>query len=261
MHTNDRHHLKSFWKEGNLVGTKKGFHMFQKQDFNHIHSDKDFKSIFSELSSDELLHLTSVMRSVEVKKGESVFMEGSYPKGLYYVNKGKIKVTQIGIDGKEQIVHLAKNNDVMGYRAILSSDRYSCSAIAMENSSLYYIPKDVFFSLIEKNSKFALQVFHLFSKELKEAEKKITTIAQRPVKERIAQSILQLIDCFGFEKDNCTMAVVITREEIANISGSSRETVIRVLTELEENKVLGLSGKKIRILLPEALRKAANQFD
>jgi CRP/FNR family transcriptional regulator len=65
----------------------------------------------------------------------------------------------------------------MGYRAILSNDRYSCSAVAMEDSSLYFIPKHVFFSLIEKNVKFAFQLFQLFSKELKEAEKKITSIA------------------------------------------------------------------------------------
>lgn len=202
--------------------------------------------------------LSAVTRCVVLKKGESVFLEGSYPRGLYYVDKGKIKVTQIGADGKEQIVYLAKDTDVMGYRAILSGDHYSCSAVTMEDSSLYFIPKDVFFSLIETNSKFALQVFHLFSKELKEAEKKITSIAQKPVKERIAQSLLLLTESYGFEKDGCTMAIVITREEIANISGSTRETVIRTLIEFQKNKLIALSGKKIRILHPDALRKAAN---
>lgn len=222
-----------------------------------INCNMDFKSIFCELSADELQDLHSAARSVFLKRGDSVFSEGAYPRGLYYVNKGKIKVTQIGADGKEQIVHLVKDTDVMGYRAILSGDRYSCSAILMEDSSLYFIPKDIFFSLIEKNSKFALQVFHLFSKELKEAEKKITSIAQQPVKERIAQSLVLLTESYGFEKDGCTLAIIITREEIANISGSSRETVIRVLTEFQKNKIIALSGKKIKILQPVALRKAA----
>lgn len=220
-----------------------------------------FKSIFQELSPGEMQALLSVTRCVTLKKGQPVFREGTYPKGLYYVNQGKIKVIQTGLDGKEQIVHFAKDTDIMGYRAILSGDQYSCSAVAMVNSSIYFIPKDHFFSLIENNSKFSLQLFHLFSKELKEAEKKITSIAQRPVKERIAQSIQLLIEYYGFEKDGSTMAIVITREEIANISGSSRETVIRVLTEFQEDNILELSGKKIRILQPAALRKAANFFD
>lgn len=232
--------------------------MHKKEESDGIDSNLNFKSIFCELSADELKDLHSVTRAVFLKRGDAVFTEGAYPRGLYYVNKGKIKVTQIGADGKEQIVHLVKDTDVMGYRAILSGDRYSCSAILMEDSLLYFIPKDIFFSLIEKNPKFALQVFHLFSKELKEAEKKITSIAQQPVKERIAQSLILLTESYGFEKDGATLAIVITREEIANISGSSRETVIRALTEFQKDKIIALSGKKIKILQPAALRKAAN---
>lgn len=220
----------------------------------------NFQSIFQELDADELQQLLSVARCILLKKGEPVFTEGTYPRGLYYVNQGKIKVIQTGLDGKEQIVHFAKDADIMGYRALLSDDQYSCSAVAMVNSSVYFIPKTYFFSLLENNSKFAMKLLNLFSKELKEAEKKITSIAQRPVKERIAQSILQLINYYGFEKDDCTMAIVITREEIANISGTSRETVIRVLTEFQEENILELSGKKIKILQPAALRRVANSI-
>lgn len=219
------------------------------------------KSIFCELNTGEVQLLNSAKNTIVYKKGTSIFHEGSYPRGLYCVNKGKIKVTQIGIDGKEQIVHLAKDADVMGYRAILSGDKYSCSATAMEDSSLCFIPKDVFFSLVEKNPKLALQVIHLFSKELKETEKKITSISQRPVKERIAQSLLLLKECYGFEKDGCTIDIVITREEIANISSTTRETAIRFLFELKEDKIIELSGKKIKILHHNALLKAANVFD
>ena len=220
-----------------------------------------FKSIFCDLNTDEAQVLNSAKNSVIYKKGQFIFREGSYPRGLYRVSSGKIKIIQIGVDGKEQIVHLAKDADVMGYRAILSGDKYSCSGVAMEDSSLCFIPKNVFFSLVEKNSKVALQVIHLFSKELKEAEKQITTIAQRPVKERIAQSLLLLKESYGFEKDGCTINIVITREEIANISSTTRETAIRVLFELKEDKIIALSGKKIKILQHDALIKAANVFD
>lgn len=220
-----------------------------------------FKSIFCELNTDEAHLLDLTKKCIKYKKGEFIFHEGAYPRGLYCVYNGKIKVTQVGVDGKEQIVHLAKNADVMGYRAILGGDKYSCSAIALEDSLLCFIPKDVFFSLVEKNSKVALQVIHLFSKELRDAEKKITSIAQRPVKERIAQSLLLLKECYGLEKDGCTINISITREEIANISGTTRETAIRILFELKDDTIIDLPGKKIKILRPDALLKIANVFD
>ncbi len=228
---------------------------------NCVNCDVRYKSIFCDLNAEEAAILNSYKNTIVFKKGQSVFMEGAYPRGLYCVNSGKIKITQIGIDGKEQIVHLAKDADVMGYRAILSGDKYSCSAVAMVDSSLCFIPKDVFYSLVERNSKVALQVIHLFSKELRVAENKITNIAQRPVKERVAQGLLLLKECYGCEKDGCTVNIVITREEIANISGTTRETAIRALFELKEEKIIELNGKKIKILKQGALLKAANVFD
>lgn len=219
------------------------------------------ESIFCELKTGEVLLLDSEKKCISYKKGQSIFGEGLYPRGLYCVSEGKIKITQLGIDGKEQIVHLAKVADVMGYRAILSGDKYSCSAVALEDSLLCFIPKDVFFSLVEKNSKLAFQVIHLFSKELKEAENKITNTAQRPVKERIAQCLLLLKERYGFKKDGCTINVIITREEIANISGTTRETATRVLFGLKDDQIIDLSGKKIKILKHKALLKTANVFD
>ena len=219
------------------------------------------ESIFCELNKVEVELLNSEKKCFSYKKGESIFREGYYPRGLYCVHAGKAKVTQMGVDGKEQIVHLAKNSDVMGYRAILSGDKYSCSAVAIEDSLLCFIPKDTFFSLVEKNSKLAFQVINLFSKELKEAENKITNTAQRPVKERVAQCLLLLKDRYGFKQDGCTINVIITREEIANISGTTRETATRVLFGLKENQVIDLSGKKIKILQHKALLKIANVFD
>ena len=121
------------------------------------------KSIFCELNSEEVLALNSAKNSCEYKKGEIIFHEGSSPRGLYCVNNGKVKISQLGIDGKELIVHLAKDSDVMGYRAILSDDKYSCSAVAIENSSLCFIPKNMFFSMVESNLKLALQIVNLFS--------------------------------------------------------------------------------------------------
>lgn len=219
------------------------------------------KSIFCELNATEVQALNASRGTVEYKKGDLIFSEGTTPRGLYCVSNGKIKVSQLGVDGKEQIVHLAKDGDVMGYRAILSGDTYSCTATAIEDSSLCFIPKNIFLAMVEGNSKLALQIVNLFSIELKEAEKKITRTAQRPVKERLAQCLLLLKESYGFEEDGITINVTTTREELANIAGTTRETATRLLYELNNDKIIELCGKKIKIIHLQNLTKEARLFD
>lgn len=219
------------------------------------------KSIFNVLSSEESHKLNLDKSCRYFRKGDEIFHEGSAPYGLYCVSNGKIKITQIGVDGREQIIHLASTGDVLGFRAILGGDHYSCSAFAFENSALCYIPKDVFMSLVQTNIKLALQVINVFSEMLKDTEKNITSIAQRTVRERIAQTLLTLKERYGCEEDKQTINILISREEIANIAGTTRETAIRVLVDLQKDKVIELNGKKIRILKNEELFKISNFFD
>ena len=233
---------------------------------NEIHKDcnncvQGSKSIFCALKTEELELINQSKRCQIFEKGETIFQEAAAPKGIFCIEKGKVKVSQLGLDGKDQILHLAKDGDVMGYRATLSGDIYSCSATAIEQSHICFIPKDVFISLVEKNSKLALQIIHLFSKELKKIETNLTKITQRPVKERIAQSLLLLKNKYGLEADEATINITIKREEIANMAGTTRETATRVLYHLQENNVIELLGKKIKIINFKILINEANILD
>ncbi len=216
-------------------------------------------SIFSELNHDSVNELNLAKSCLVVKKSEIIFEEGAYPHGLFCLRDGKVKIIQTGVDGKEQIVHLAKSGDVMGYRAILSSDKYSCSAIAIERSLICYYPLASFKMMVEKEPKLAVKLMELLSNELKEAEKTITDLAQKSVKERLAQGILVLKELYGVGKDG-TINVSITREELANLIGTARETATRLLMELSEEESIALSGKKIKILNHDYLVKVAHFF-
>lgn len=216
------------------------------------------KSVFNELNNEEVTLLNRVKKCVNYKKGDIIFQEGTYPHGLYCVNKGKIKLYQLGAEGKEQIMHFARESDILGYRAILGKDKYSCSAVALDDCNLCFIPIDIFNNMIETNPKMAFQIISLFSSLLKQAERKITSFAQTTVKERIAQSLLLLKECYGYEPDGVTINVVITREEIANISGTTRETATRLLFELKDEQIINLDGKKVKILKPRDLLNVAN---
>jgi CRP/FNR family transcriptional regulator len=195
------------------------------------------------------------------RKGQVLFNEGGHPFGVYCVNKGKIKVSIIGDEGKEQIVRLAKDGDILGYRSMLASERYNATATALEDSQVCFIPKDVFLTALKNESNLSFEVMKLLSSQLKEAEIKLTHLAQKPVRERLAETLLFLKETYGFEPNSELLSVQLSREEIANLVGTATETAIRLLSELNKERIIELVGKKIRIINLKALVRAANLND
>lgn len=219
------------------------------------------KSIFCDLNGDEIAGLDENKETTVYKKGQVIFNEGSRPRGLYCVNDGKVKVSKMGDEGKEHILHLAKGGDIMGYRAILSGDTYSCTATVLEDSVICFVPRSHFFDMVEKNGTLSMKVIKLLSQELKTAEKGITDLAQKPVRERLAEALLFLKETYGYEQDGKTINVKMTREELANVIGTATESAIRLLSELNKDKVIELIGKKIKILNMQLLVRTANLYD
>jgi len=210
---------------------------------------------------DELIIIDEHKSCIPYKKGQIIFNEGNYPLGVYCINKGKVKLAHAGQDGKEQIVKLAKEGDVLGYRSMLSSERYNASAIALEDTQICFISKEVFFSLLRKNPTLSLEIIRMLALELRLTENRLTDIAQKPVRERMAEALLFLKETYGFERDNATISVVLSREDIANLVGTATETAIRLLSEFKHDKIVVFVGKKIKILDMDKLVKTANIYN
>ena len=223
--------------------------------------DARFKSVFCDLTKDEVSELNEQKGCATYKKGQDIFKQESYPHGIYCINAGKVKLFQLAENGREQIVRLAKSGDLLGYRALLGGEKYTSTAEAIEETSICFIPKQLFFKFVETNNAITLQVMKMLSNDLKNAEHKITDLAQKPVKERMSEAILFVKEVYGFEKDNATLNVVLTREEIANIAGTATETAIRILAELKEDGILEFIGKKIKVLKINELLHSANLSD
>ena len=187
-----------------------------------------------------------------------IFYEGNQPQGLYCIYSGKVKVHKLGDNGKEQIVRLAKTGNVVGYRALLHTDNYHATATALEKTLICFFPKAVYLDLLMRNSEFSMKTIKVLSSDLKIAEQMVTNMAQKHVRERIAEVLLLLKDFFGLEEDNITINTVLTREDIANMAGTTTETTIRVLSDFNKSKIIKLIGKKIKILNIGELAKLAN---
>ena len=194
------------------------------------------QSILSDGHDHSFKELDSIKKIIRCHKGEVIFSEGSNPKGLYCIRAGKVKLTQMGTDGKSQIVEMLKNGDV-----------YNKNAIALEDSTICFFPKDLFYNLVETDGKLILRIAHLLATELKEAEKRITSSAQQSVMVRVSESLLILRKKYGLDTRSGKLNIQITREDLANMAGTTRETATRSLYKLQELGMIRLSGKSIII--------------
>lgn len=225
------------------------------------HCDSRSKSVFCDLHGAQLDSLNEDKGCSLFRKGQIIFNAGAYPHGLYCVQEGKIKIFRIGDEGKEQIVRLAREGDILGYRALLSGDKYSSSAETLEDAKICFIPKAAFLGLVANNGVLSMQLMKLLSEDLKFAEHRITDLAQKSVRERVAEALLYLHQTYGLESDGQTISVAMSREDIANIVGTATETTIRLLSELKHDNVIHLHGKKIAILNHRELVRIANVND
>lgn len=217
-------------------------------------------SVFNELPSDELNEISTSKGCNYYRKGQTIFFEGNNSHGIYCVHKGKIKMHKLGYDGKEQIIRFAKDGDILGYRALLSGENYSLSATVLEDSSVCYIPKNSLIELISKDPKFAIKVMELTCREMGKATHAITNLAQKPVRERLAEVLLILKQTFG-ERSDGSIDIALSREEIASLVGTATESCIRILSEFKRDELVKLEGKKITILQHNKLMQEGNLFE
>jgi CRP/FNR family transcriptional regulator len=242
------------------------YNIAKEMSFNHELVDcanckKRFTSVFCRVENDTMTEINDEKICTPYKKGQVIFHEDSRPLGIFCVNKGKIKLVKTGDDGKEQILRLIKPGDLMGYRAVLSGDKYSASAVVMEEAGVCFIPKDLFMAVLQKDGQLSFEIMKLLSDDLRKAEVSITHFAQKPVRERLAEALLFIKESYGFKEDGKTIDLKISREDLANLVGTATETTIRLLGELKHEGVVHLEGKGIEITNLKELVKIANLED
>jgi CRP/FNR family transcriptional regulator, polysaccharide utilization system transcription regulator len=214
-------------------------------------------AIFRHLGRDEVDMLNFEKEFRQFKRGDILYNEGSRISGFYCIHSGIIKVFKTGLDGKEQIIRFAKPGDIIAYRSVLSNEVACTSAKVIEDSQVCFIPSEILVSLVKSNSSFALELLKLACHELGEANSFITDIAQKTVRERLAEILLLLVHDFGLDDQNY-LQISLTREELANIVGTATESVIRLLSEFKTDMLVELNGRRIKILDKKGLEKISN---
>jgi CRP-like cAMP-binding protein len=214
-------------------------------------------SIFKHLTAEEVEMINFEKDFRQYKRGDILYQEGNRISGFYCIHSGIIKVYKTGFDGKEQIIRFAKAGEIIAYRSVLSNEAACTSAKVIEDCQVCFIPSEILISFIKTNPLYALELLKLACHELGEANSFITDIAQKTVRERLAEILLLLVNDFGLDEQNY-LKISLTREELANIVGTATESVIRLLSEFKTDKLVELNGRKIRILDKKGLEKISN---
>jgi CRP/FNR family transcriptional regulator, polysaccharide utilization system transcription regulator len=216
-------------------------------------------SIFKHLSNDEAVKLNYEKDFRHYKKGDVLYHEGNRISGFYCINSGIIKVYKTGLDGKEQIIRFARPGEIIAYRSVLSNEPACTTSKVVEDCQVCFIPSEILISFIKTNSNFSFELMKLACHELGEANSYITDIAQKTVRERLAEVLLKLVEDFGLDNQKY-LRISLTREELANIVGTATESVIRLLSEFKTDNLVELNGRKIKVLNIKGLEKISNVF-
>lgn len=217
-------------------------------------------SLFRNCAFDEMDHLTETKCFNSYKKGQVIFHEGNRPFGLFCVFDGKVKVSRTGSDGKEQIIRLAKQGDTLGYRSLIENSKYTASAVALDDTKACFIPASEFNHLIDSNVKVASDLMRMLAQVLGQTQDALVHLATKPVRERLAEALLLLKKTYGREGEE-NFSIAISRDDLAAIVGTAKETVIRVLSDFKEEGIVSAHGSLITLLNPEKLLKISSLYD
>lgn len=174
-----------------------------------------------------------------------IYLQHGQPIYLYYVKKGKIKTFKTNDDGKELITGLYKERDFFGYHSLLKDAEYSDSAIVVKDCELDLIPKEDFYKMLRSEREISTEFIKMLSYEIVEKEKELLSLAYNSVKKRVAESILKYFEKYGTEGGATGMQ--IPRDDLANLAGTSTESVIRTLSEFKKDGLISVEGKTIYI--------------
>lgn len=214
---------------------------------------REFSAIKA-LKKDELLRIADCKTSYTVKKGETVFNEGDALNGIYCIKDGVCKLSKLSDNGKDQIVKLVKKGELLGQRSLISEESTNLSAVAIEDMQVCFIPKQEILKFFNENNQFSLNMMKSVCGDLKDADDNMVNLAQKTVKQRLAETLLKLETDFGSHEDG-SLKIQLSREEIAGMIGTATESCIRLLSEFNKEGWISLQGKKITITNKKELQR------
>jgi len=194
-------------------------------------------------------------------KGQVIYYEAMDPTGLFCISEGLVKLSKMNGDGKEHILRIAAPGALLGHTALFAGSPYSQSATALVDTSVCFVPRRIFLQLVQENHELTTRILQSLSAEQHDYESRLIKMAYHTVRERLAETLLFLREISGVQIDGQTLNAMLSREEMANLVGTATETVIRLLSQFQADRLIELKGRRIKILNTNGLTKTAQIYN
>jgi CRP-like cAMP-binding protein/CheY-like chemotaxis protein len=211
-----------------------------------------FEGFVNEAAALELLNNLSLNRELRhYQKKDLIFEEGKYPKFLYYLEKGAIKLFKTNEDGREFIVRIVAPGEFLGYLPIIKNDTYSESAVILEPSDIRLIPIDDFLKLVFGNKDVNARFIKLLANHISEQEQMLLNLAYNSVRKRVATALIAL-------QEQGKSDIHLLRDDLAAVVGTAKETLVRTLSDFKSEGMIDIKDGQVIILKPEKMKDLPN---
>ena len=205
-------------------------------------------NIFSETSDDILDKFEDLFTLRTYPKGSMIILEEEYGDVVFIVKTGTIKITRVNDEGKEVILALMGAYDIVGEMSVVDGEARSANVLAQENCELYAIRSEDFLDVLKSNFKISFLLMNELAARIRKSDQHIEALSLSDAEHRIGVSILNLAEEMGvIRQGRVTIENLPFQQDIANMSGTSRETVSRILKIFEDRDMLTKSGHKVII--------------
>ena len=188
-----------------------------------------------------------------------IYCEGDQPFDMMCLLKGKVKIYKDGVGGRSQIIRMIKPIQYFAYRAAFAQEPYLTNACAFEACTICIVPMAVVEELVYNNPDLSLYFIRQLSHDLGIADERTVNLTQKHIRGRLAESLLFLLDTYGFEDDDATISIYLSREDLASLSNMTTSNAIRTLSMFVSENIIEMDGRKIKILDEERLRKVSRR--
>lgn len=205
-------------------------------------------SIFQALTEEQWIEVVKLVHMQQVERGQYVFFEGEDKTAVYFIRSGTVKVFKVDEEGREQIVSFLRAGDMFPHVGFFDDFPYPGTAQAISDGQLALIPVRKFEQLLFNEPQIAMSVLRVLSQKILELQQKLQDVTLQNAGDRITQTLIHLGEWYGEEKeDGKFLSLRMTNRDLANMIGTTRETVNRILNEMKKHELIKMEPNGIWI--------------
>ncbi|MAU25976.1 MAG: hypothetical protein CMH48_10330 [Muricauda sp.] len=227
-----------------------------------LKNEKPLKELFERLTTSHAeLTGNGPLTAKKYRKGQTIFQQGSIPKGAHYIKSGWVKISRVDGNGNEKVLRLVTKNQFIGHLSLIKKWDYLSTAVAVTDCEIFFIAKQVFFELLQKDNTFASLVIEMLADELVETETHLDTLLTKNIQERIANLLLSLEQSSDADPTFNDSLIRLPKKDLAAIVNITPETLSRHLKMLDDEGLIDNNKNHIELLNRNELLKKSNLVD